>query len=844
MVIIHDGRWRHKLIVATILILLCTPLLVYAYTIDDLDPYGQTDFNLTYSAGGGELRYLEIPLNATVTIATVDIRGHQIRNSLTDDTEDSVWTSPTWDNPANGHDENWGTFSTCSANEGGTCQSHENFTMPTGIARDRVYATGKMDLPAFGNGYIYCLNLSTASSYILVAGFGAGVETDSGYLDPDCVPATEGADVKLNVVTPRNHWGKGDYYETKLTWNNGLAATYPTDPLLDVSNDGDAEWSYDGAHASVNTTADFSAELNEYLDSCGTDPCIVPFNFTINASGGILQVDNIDIQYNLAPRILTYNSTPLKPDLYNDTFLTVVGDDDDGWIKNVSYTITHPDGFDIYKTKEGFNNSQYWHSDLFAMNKTGVWNYSAWIKDNDSNTYTYNWTYNSTYGFPTLNESSWVFAQVPSSPTQGYDYLMVNASHDGNAFNTMELSVNGTELANVSKFWVTFTDSPANITGSKKWREFLINITSIGGNVSDGIYHGNIIFNRTNDQHIEFIPVTITISGTAGNHELSRSSYTTTMYNNAPHSWTFDVTNDGGTANLVGCNATFSGSMSGFTSVQNGANFDVNIGESHTVMVTHSAAAPLGTYADGKVLVNCTTPPASAGYSEKYINPVSITVEEYTEGGGGGGGGGGGAGGGESKRYCSNLIVPDEIIVTSTDYIEPVLIKNDEPDSIRYEASLQKPSLLYSDATPYLSVKNSAGIIASEDEREVIVVFDFKNFPADAENYKSELVIETDICEDIVVDVYINKKTVAVLPESVQDAIDSYFGFLKTASFSILGFGVYNWMILLLLVCIITPATFVLWSAPKEELIWRGARSLFIGVVISLIMSYGLMFII
>jgi cytochrome c biogenesis protein CcdA len=109
---------------------------------------------------------------------------------------------------------------------------------------------------------------------------------------------------------PYNPYPNGDglYSDDGITWLNQSADrdmmfqtyfnNFTTNPYLDVSGDGDTEWSYSGIfNQSNNRTSDFSSDINKYLSTCSADPCDVPLVLHSDTAG-IMQVSDISIVYN------------------------------------------------------------------------------------------------------------------------------------------------------------------------------------------------------------------------------------------------------------------------------------------------------------------------------------------------------------------------------------------------------------------------------------------------------------------------------------------------------------------------------------------------------------------
>ena len=98
---------------------------------------------------------------------------------------------------------------------------------------------------------------------------------------------------KIYVACSRDFWGN------YLTSTEEYSQEYPTNPYLDVSGDGDTEWSYSGEFMVTERTSDFSQEINDYLLNCTPDTegyCDIPLVLYSNTAGKI-EISNIDVNY-------------------------------------------------------------------------------------------------------------------------------------------------------------------------------------------------------------------------------------------------------------------------------------------------------------------------------------------------------------------------------------------------------------------------------------------------------------------------------------------------------------------------------------------------------------------
>jgi len=168
--------------------------------------------------------------------------------------------------------------------------------------------------------------------------------------------------------------------------------SYPTNPYLDVSGDGDTEWSYTGEFnesVSPKRTADFSSEINTYLSTCTPDAngnCDVPLILHSDTAGKI-QISDINITWGSPKWSNNSTSTPIYDGITKDIFNITWSDDSPYYIDKVfiesnysgtptNYTMTRISG-DQYSGVYNYNltlpaGSFYWKS--YANASDGVRN--------------------------------------------------------------------------------------------------------------------------------------------------------------------------------------------------------------------------------------------------------------------------------------------------------------------------------------------------------------------------------------------------------------------------------------------------------------------------------------
>ncbi|WP_455392305.1 hypothetical protein, partial [[Eubacterium] cellulosolvens] len=181
------------------------------------------------------------------------------------------------------------------------------------------------------------------------------IDIDARYFDHAYVEATDGnrwnyiwANSKTNPMY-QSSWKKqsfylpyGDFYENFQVrfglgptdkadrycgWSVDDTAIIGTpmgtfDSFVDIGNDGSQEWNFTGEFNDVENILNLSTVLNSYLssapvafiDAWGNEIVEIPINISANSSG-ILQLRNVDIEYNYTP---TVNINPHSGDLTNE----------------------------------------------------------------------------------------------------------------------------------------------------------------------------------------------------------------------------------------------------------------------------------------------------------------------------------------------------------------------------------------------------------------------------------------------------------------------------------------------------------------------------------------------
>jgi hypothetical protein len=271
---------------------------------------GLSTFNETFTSGGNQVFYVNLPKNSTVTRAVSNVSGYTNMASYTNITKDSTAYSGNWNNPSLGYDNDFGT-STNNNYVAGNLNMDNNFKITqNNILNVTWIAKIQMTDGAFVFATYYVYNY-TSSSYQAIGNCG------NLYADTCVSPTTKTFtfnQAQLNdflsgqIIKFRVGFEDVDastlayFYESEINVSyNG----YPQNPSLSIVNQ---IWNYTGAYSDNQQTNDFTTEVQTYLKSCipyVDNSCDVPF--TVHSdSAGIMQINlNTTITYDTQ----TYDSS-------------------------------------------------------------------------------------------------------------------------------------------------------------------------------------------------------------------------------------------------------------------------------------------------------------------------------------------------------------------------------------------------------------------------------------------------------------------------------------------------------------------------------------------------------
>ncbi len=242
-------------------------------------------------------------------------------------------------------------------------------------------------------------------------------------------------------------------------------STYPTNPYIDVSGDGDIEWYYSGGFSRLNTVP-FTSEINSYLSTCIADAagyCNVPLVLHSDTAG-ILQVSAVNVYYEIGSTLPAgvWNYTCYVPATQNYTsavtarWYTVNKYNSNVQVYPITQVVTYPTWLLQYCTDiSPWLDCHIYRNGALIGNNTNellpVGNYTYVANITDYYNYT-NWQASSSVNI-TTNNTQMTLTVTPASPII-YETLSNATCTETNPEAAFTLYRNGT-----------------NVTGSNLWYE-------------------------------------------------------------------------------------------------------------------------------------------------------------------------------------------------------------------------------------------------------------------------------------------------------------------------------------------------------------------------------------
>jgi hypothetical protein len=320
--------------------------LTYNKTTNTL---GNSIWNETWTTVGNKTFYVNLPKNATVSNTKLNLSGYQNLGVIDINFVSYVSKYSEGGSGLDAVDLDNNTYTIIWNYPDGDNAGNNNWTFKKQVVGNTYYVKvwsnygGTVAITSYFFNY-------TSNSWTSIGTSGPSTSEFTGTLSSDFVNAS----------------GYTIYSESSSTGINGLAyfytirpgndtnPQYPTNPYLNVSGDGDTQWSFSGSFNQTNNqTSDFSSEINSYLKTCypyidGT--CDVPF-ILHSDSAGIMKV-----QLNAT---ITYDSQTFDSSVFegqNSNFWIKVNSTSD--IQNVNAWLVYNGTSYAYTTKQ--QDGSYW----------------------------------------------------------------------------------------------------------------------------------------------------------------------------------------------------------------------------------------------------------------------------------------------------------------------------------------------------------------------------------------------------------------------------------------------------------------------------------------------------
>ena len=267
--------------------------------------------NLTFISGEtNKTRYLAINKDVNILSGYLNLTGY-ISSTLywSDwyDDEDAFSSTGTWNDIANTHDENWGTYGDPSGNA--DIEERTNLDGLKAAAFNTTEFVIKGVCPDYGHSGTaradyYAWNFNTVG-WDLIGTDDDGSSTEKSFsANKDHINDT---DQEVRLKTDAIVGSEiVRIYESKTRVNFNYS--YITGPYLDIGNDNIQEWNVTELNNtnSPNKTIDLSSAINTALNdsNCNCegcilngDECLIPFVFVSDSTGGNIRYSAINISY-------------------------------------------------------------------------------------------------------------------------------------------------------------------------------------------------------------------------------------------------------------------------------------------------------------------------------------------------------------------------------------------------------------------------------------------------------------------------------------------------------------------------------------------------------------------
>jgi len=306
-------KLKFTLIIVGILLILP---IGFSDSITKFQPGNLSEVNITFLiSGSNSTYYFQIPKYNYVTSAVMNVTGISFTKPTNIDTSSSsdysyysgggtIYQTIKADGTGNLTTWSW------KLNKWGSPPSETIYVKLYDYDTDTLLASDSKSVADIGTSeawYTFTLNARVTNNTWYYATINLP-KTDISNLivayQPDPLNAYYG---RSGITKPTQT--DGEDYHAKINF----ISTYPSNSKIDISNDGDFEFSQSGELNSTNTTSDFSSEINNWLlNNCTSSICNISINVSSDPAG-IIKLSALNISYK--------NDTIDDCSAYNNTIL-------------------------------------------------------------------------------------------------------------------------------------------------------------------------------------------------------------------------------------------------------------------------------------------------------------------------------------------------------------------------------------------------------------------------------------------------------------------------------------------------------------------------------------------
>ena len=364
-----------------------------------------------------------------------------------------------------------------------------------------------------------------------------------------------------------------------------------------------------------------------YFSNTLTDDLNQEYYINCTANSTTVQSETRTINIDATPPTINSNQTSITTPIYADTInISANVTDATAGMDYCNFTLTNPNSVNVIDNIKGTQSGDIWNSTNYQINVSGNWTVNITCADTFGNSVESIWTFRADLGNITAIPETKIYSNIAGAS----EVFNITLSHTGNNNNTIDFNLTG-DISNATNFTITFDEDPATIEESET-QYITINITTLN-TLDDGIYTGNITWNRTEDGTNGVIEVTASISASVGNIYMTPETLSSGSMTSAQTIERILTINNTGNRVLENCNFSIDTGISTYINFSDESfDLDPNNETNYTMTVT---TPPLGVY-DATVTATCTAT-TTGGLDTDTSGFLAVVTAPVATGGGGGG---------------------------------------------------------------------------------------------------------------------------------------------------------------------------------------------------------------